>query len=112
MPFFNTNDIEPIEPAPGFPGRFFKSENMTFGHYKVTAGASLHEHHHESEEVLMVVEGEMEITIDGETQIVGPQGVAVVPSNALHSFRVTKDTHLIAVDHPVRTSIGGKTIPG
>ena len=111
MPFFNTNEIEPIEPLPGWKGRYFNSESMTFGFYDVAAGASIHEHHHDSEEVLMVVDGEIEITIDGETQIVGPQSVAVVPSNAPHSLKVIADARLIAADHPIRMTIGGKTLP-
>ena len=109
MPFFDTNEIEPIESVPGFTGRFFNSENMTFAHYSVAAGTSLQEHTHESEEVLMVIDGKLEVTLNGETQVVGPHCVAVIPSNAPHALRMITDTRFIAVDHPVRSSINGKT---
>lgn len=110
MPFFNTDDIKPVESVPGFFGRFFNSENMTFAHYSVAAGESLREHTHESEEVLMVLDGEIEVTLNGETQVVGPRCVAVIPSNVPHALKMLTDTRFIAVDHPVRTTVGGKKV--
>ncbi|MFL2771414.1 MAG: cupin domain-containing protein [Rhodospirillaceae bacterium] len=108
MPFFNKNDLELIEAVPGFFGQFFNSKNMTFGHYSVSAGESLHEHCHEGEEVLMMIKGKMEITLNGKTKVIGPHDVVVIPSNAPHSLRMVTDTNFIAVDHPVRDSINGK----
>jgi mannose-6-phosphate isomerase-like protein (cupin superfamily) len=87
MPFIDTKAIEIKEPRPGWKGRFFSSASMTFGHYEIEAGAWIHAHDHPNEEVWHVLEGELEVTIAGETHIAGPGGVAVVPPNTTHSVK-------------------------
>lgn len=52
----DTSQLRVKEPLPGWKGRFFKSANMTFGYYSVSAGASIHEHSHANEEVWHVLE--------------------------------------------------------
>jgi len=107
MPFLDTNELTPKEPLPGWTGRFFNSENMTFGYYQTVAGSTLHEHSHPNEEVWHVIDGELEITIDGETQLAGPGVAAMVPPDTPHSVRVRTAGRVIVVDHPLRASIGG-----
>src|SRR5262245_62128804 len=107
MPFIDTNQLKIKEPLPGWKGRFLNSDNMTFGYYTVAAGASIHEHSHPNEEVWHVIEGELEVTIGGESQIAGPGCVAVVPPNTAHSVRALSDGRTIVVDYPLRHFIGG-----
>jgi len=63
--FINTNNLAVIERLPGWNGRYFHSANMTFAHYDFKRGSSIHEHFHPQEEVYEVIEGELELTIDG-----------------------------------------------
>jgi len=107
MPFIDTNQMNIKEPLPGWKGRFFNSNNMTFGYYNVEARASIHEHSHPNEEVWHVIEGELEVSIGGETEVAGPGCVAVVPPDTLHSVRALTDGRAIVVDYPLRQSIGG-----
>ena len=72
----------------------------------IAAGSSIHEHHHPEEEVYEVIEGELEVTIDGKSQIAKPGVVAIVPANARHSVRALIDGRLIVVDHPSRQDFG------
>ena len=51
MPFLDTNSLPVIERLPGWHGRYFHSQNMTFAHYDFTCGSSIHEHFHPEEEV-------------------------------------------------------------
>jgi quercetin dioxygenase-like cupin family protein len=102
MPFVNVNGLKVIERLPGWKGRYFHSPSMTFAHYKFTAGTSIHEHFHPEEEVYEVIEGELEVTIDGRSEIAKPGMVAIVPPNALHSVKALTDGQLIVVDHPAR----------
>ena len=72
MPFVDISSLRVTERLPGWHGRYFHSATMTFAHYDFVRGASIHEHFHLQEEVYEVIEGELEITIDGVAQIVRP----------------------------------------
>lgn len=102
MPFIDTNGLDVIERLPGWYGRFFHSTSMTFAHYDFKRGSSIHEHSHAQEEVYEVIEGELEVTIDGAAQIARPGLVAIVPSNARHSVKALTDGRAIIVDYPAR----------
>ena len=106
MPFLDTSDLKVWERLPGWKGRYFHTAHMTFAHYEFTRGASIHEHHHPEEEVYEVIEGELEVTIDGESQIARPGLVAIVPGNACHSVKALTDGRAIIVDHPARPEFG------
>jgi quercetin dioxygenase-like cupin family protein len=102
MPFVDTDKLKITERLPGWRGRYFHSSNMTFAHYEFDRGASIHEHFHLQEEVYEVIEGELEITIDGVTQIAQPGFVAIVPSNVRHSVKALTGGRVVVVDCPSR----------
>jgi len=106
MPFVDTNGLKVIERLPGWKGRYFHSASMTFAHYEFAAGSTIHEHFHPEEEVYEVIDGELEVTIDGKSQVAKRGVVAVVPANSLHSVRALTDGRLIVVDHPSRPDFG------
>ena len=58
------------------------------------------------EEVYEVIEGELELTIDGKGEIAKSGMVAIVPANIRHSVRALTDGRLIVVDHPARPDFG------
>jgi len=107
MPFVDVSGLNVIERLPGWYGRYFHSASMTFAHYDFKRGSSIHEHSHGQEEVYEVVEGELEVTIEGEAAIVRPGVVAIVPSNARHSVKALSDGRAIIVDYPLRREISG-----
>ena len=102
MPFVDTSSLNVIERLPGWHGRYFHSSSMTFAHYDFTRGASIHEHFHPQEEVYEVIEGELEVTIDGITQIARAGLVAIVPANVRHSVKALTGGTAIIVDYPLR----------
>jgi quercetin dioxygenase-like cupin family protein len=102
MPFIHRDAMKTAEPLPGWRGRFWRSESMSFAHYTIAAGSSIHEHHHPNEEVWLVIEGELEVTVAGESQKAGPGCVAVVPPNAPHAVRALSDGRAVVANHPVR----------
>jgi quercetin dioxygenase-like cupin family protein len=102
MPFIDTRTLDVIERLPGWFGRYFHSPSMTFAHYDFTSGSSIHEHFHPQEEVYEVIEGELEVTIDGVTQIARAGMVAIVPANVRHSAKALTDGRVIIVDYPLR----------
>jgi quercetin dioxygenase-like cupin family protein len=106
MPFVDTRILPVIERLPGWNGRYFHSAHMTFAHYDFTLGSSIHEHFHPEEEVYEVIEGELEVMIDGVAQIARAGLVAIVPSNVRHSVKALTDGRAIIVDHPTRPDFG------
>ena len=101
MTFIDTNKLIAIERLPGWRGRYFDSPSMTFAHYEFDAGASIHEHHHPQEEVWQVIEGELEITINGVTQRAGAGFAGIVPPDTPHSVKATASGKAIVVDYPL-----------
>jgi hypothetical protein len=71
--FIETGQLKVKEPREGWRGRFFHSRTMTFAYYTVVAGAWIHKHSHPNDEVWNVVDGQLEITIAGETRVAGPR---------------------------------------
>ena len=106
MPIVDTDRLKVIERLPGWRGRFFHSEHMTFVHYAFDAGAAIHEHHHPEEEVYEILKGEIEIAIEGVTHRARPGLVAIVPAGVRHGVRALTDGELIVVDHPARRELG------
>ena len=105
MPLVDVSKLNVIERLPGWHGRYFHSASMTFAHYDFKRGSSIHEHSHLQEEVYEVVEGELEVTIDGTVGIARPGLVAIVPSHARHSVKALSDGRAIIVDYPLRQEI-------
>jgi quercetin dioxygenase-like cupin family protein len=105
MPFVDVSSLNIIERLPGWHGRYFHSASMTFAHYEFKRGASIHEHFHVQEEVYEVVDGELEVTIEGAVEIVRLGVVAIVPSNARHSVKALTDGRAIIVDYPLRREL-------
>jgi quercetin dioxygenase-like cupin family protein len=102
MPFIDTSKLKVTERLPGWNGRYFHSANMTFAYYEFKGGSTIHEHFHPQEEVYDVIDGELELTIDGETRVIRPGIVAIVPSNARHWVKALTDGRAIIVDSPAR----------
>ena len=94
-----------IDPKPlidGYLARFIHTENMTFSFVDVIAGKTLPEHSHMNEQVSIMLEGEFELTLNGEQIRFGPGEVIVIPSNAKHSGLAVTDCKLLDVFYPVR----------
>ena len=102
MPFVDSSSLNVVERLPGWYGRYFHSSSITFAHYDFKRGSSIHEHFHPEEEVFEVIEGELEVTIDGATQVARAGLVAVVPSDVRHSVKALTDGRAIIVDYPLR----------
>jgi quercetin dioxygenase-like cupin family protein len=102
MPFVDISTLPVTERLPGWHGRYFHSPKMTFAHYDFVRGATIHEHFHPEEEVYEVIEGELELTIGGVTQIAKPRLIAFVPSGVPHSVKALTDGRVLIVDSPAR----------
>ena len=102
MPFFQLDKNLQKELIPGFKANFVTSENMTFAYWDIQKGSVLPEHSHPHEQVANVIKGKFELTVDGESKVLEPGMVAVIPSNAVHSGKAITDCRIIDVFYPVR----------
>jgi quercetin dioxygenase-like cupin family protein len=102
MPFVDINQLAAIERLPGWRGRYFQSPSMTFAHYEFDAGASIHEHSHPQEEVWQVIEGVLDITINGVTERSGPGCAGVIPPETRHHVQAITSGKALVVDYPLR----------
>jgi quercetin dioxygenase-like cupin family protein len=102
MVFQNLNDIMEREIVPGYRARFLHSENMTLAYWDVDQGAALPEHSHPHEQIANVLEGRFELTVAGESRILEPGQVAVIPSDVPHSGRAITACKLLDAFHPCR----------
>jgi quercetin dioxygenase-like cupin family protein len=105
--FVEVEGLPVLEPRPGWRGRFFHSAHMTFAYYSIAAGAAVHVHSHEAEEVWNVLEGELEVSLAATTKVIHAGHAVIVPAGEAHSVRALGPCRVIVVDHPVRTSVGG-----
>jgi len=102
MPFITLDEQSRREPFPGYTGRFIHTEAVSVAHWTVAEGSGFPEHAHPHEQIAIVTEGRFEFTLEGESRILGPGVVAVIPPSARHSGRALTDCRLIDVFHPVR----------
>jgi quercetin dioxygenase-like cupin family protein len=102
MPVIDITSLPETERLPGWKGRYFHSDTMTFAHYDFMRGSAIHEHFHPQEEVYEVLEGELELTIDGVAHIARPGIAAMVPGGARHSVKALSDGRVLIVDSPRR----------
>lgn len=100
MPFVTLDDIDTEEPIPGFHMKLVHTESMTFTFSKIKAGATFPQEHHPNEQMIAIIEGEMELTLGEETEILRPGKVAIILSDMPHSGRAITDCQMIEAFHP------------
>ena len=100
--WINWDEVEEREPVAGFRGRFVHTDGMTIVMWNASAGAELPLHDHPHEMVVNVLEGELELTVDGETRSVRPGEIVVIPGGVPHQARAVTDCRILDAFHPVR----------
>ena len=94
--------LEPRELIPGHRGRFVHSERTTHVYWEIDEGARLPEHSHPHEQIVNMLEGTYELTVDGETFVLGAGDVLVIPGGATHSGGARSPCRILDVFSPVR----------
>ena len=95
-------DLPPKELAPGLTGYYAHGNNMTLGLVEIKAGSNLPLHHHLHEQITYILEGQLDMTIDGKECKLTTGMYYVIPSNVLHGAVAVTDCKVIDVFNPVR----------
>lgn len=96
------SEIKERQLAKGIKGRYFHTDNNTFGFVEIEKGAILPAHSHIHEQTTQVTEGQLEMTIDGIVQVLKPGMITLIPSNAVHSARALSYCKVTDIFFPVR----------
>jgi quercetin dioxygenase-like cupin family protein len=102
MPQIALTDRPVLEIFPGFRARIVHSDRMSFSWVEIEAGAPFAEHHHPHEQVVNVLEGELELVVEGSTHRLVPGQVFVIPPHARHHGRAITSCRVLDVFAPVR----------
>jgi quercetin dioxygenase-like cupin family protein len=95
-------DERELKLADGIVARVVTGESMTVAHVKLAKGAVLAEHKHVNEQIVNVMEGELELEVEGKKQRLVPGKVLILPPNIPHSGRAITDVYVVDAFHPVR----------
>lgn len=98
----NLDDLPSKEVFPGFIGKFVHSNSMTFAYWDIKKGSTVPEHSHIHEQVVNMLEGEFELTVEGKPHHLLPGMVYTIPSNVKHSGRAITTCRILDVFTPVR----------
>lgn len=102
MPFVALGQLPSKEIVTGYYGRTIHTGTMTFMYWTVDAGAVMPHHAHLHEQVAHVLRGKFELTIGGETQVLEPGMVAVIPPHIVHGGKALTACELLDVFNPER----------
>lgn len=102
MPFVNTATLNTKEVIPGYTGRTIHTGTLTLMYWTVEAGAAMPLHTHLHEQVSHVLEGQFELTVGEETQLLSPGIVAVIPPHVPHGGRAITRCELLDIFNPER----------
>jgi quercetin dioxygenase-like cupin family protein len=75
---------------------------MSISYVDLDAGAAMPEHEHVNEQVVNVIEGELELIVNGEPRVLKAGVVEVLPPNVPHGAKAITDCRVIDVFQPVR----------
>lgn len=90
-------EVEPVEFVPGLEFRPVLGENTLTNFVRFEPHTEAPVHVHEEEQIVIVLEGEFEFSIDGDVRTMRPGDVAVIPPWVPHGAR-TLDTRCTEVD--------------
>jgi quercetin dioxygenase-like cupin family protein len=82
------DDLQAIPPqllADGYLARAVQGDRLTLAVVEVEPAAVLPEHHHENEQLGLVIEGSVVFRVGDETQTLGPGGIWRIPANTPHT---------------------------
>lgn len=102
MPAYQLMELPERELLPGYFGRFVHTDRMTLVSWNIRAGSPLPEHSHPHEQIATLLEGEYEMTVDGQVHQMRAGSVVVIPGGVRHSGLAKSECRIIDVFQPPR----------
>ena len=105
MTYWELNNLKEITLAEGIRARVIAGENITITHVTLDKGAILPEHKHPQEQIVNVIEGELELTVEGQEYVLTRGRVFTLAPNQPHSGRALTEVYVIDVFQPNRADL-------
>lgn len=105
MPVHRLDQVPTRELFPGFTTRLVHTPAVTYSFVECEAGAPFPEHRHPHEQTVIVLDGELEVQMDGETYRLTPGMVLPIPGNTPHAGRAVVTSRVLDVFSPVREDL-------
>jgi quercetin dioxygenase-like cupin family protein len=102
MPFVELDKLPTKEIIKGYHGRAIHTGTTSYMYWTVEEGAAIPIHSHMHEQVAHVLKGKFELTVDGETRVLEPGTVAVIPPHVKHGGKAITPCELLDVFVPER----------
>src|SRR5215213_1825856 len=97
MPFVEINQLSSKEVVKGYTGRAIHTGTISLMYWNVEEGAAIPVHSHVHEQIAHVLKGRFELTVGGETRILEPGTVAVIPPHIIHGGKAITACQLLDV---------------
>lgn len=98
----NLSNIPSKEIIPGYHGKLVHSEHMSIAFWEVNKDAEVPEHSHMNEQIMHVMEGNFEFTLDGKTKVYHPGDIVIIEPHKKHSGKALTPCKLMDVFSPTR----------
>jgi quercetin dioxygenase-like cupin family protein len=95
-------DIPAKQLMEGITGHYAHGSNMSFGYVTVKAGTQMPVHQHVHEQITYILEGQLDMFIDGQKHSLTAGMYYVLPSNIPHGAHAVTDCTVIDVFSPAR----------
>ena len=95
-------NIKPKELAPGITGYYAHGEKETFGYIELKKGSKVPLHSHINEQITYMIEGQLDMVIDGIACSLTAGMYHIIPSNVLHSAVAITDCKVTDAFAPAR----------
>ncbi|MBT8313281.1 MAG: cupin domain-containing protein [Maribacter sp.] len=96
------SEIESKEIIPGYQGKLVHTQNMSLAFWEVEQGAEVPEHSHKNEQVMQVLEGRFEFTLNDSTNVYVPGDMVIIAPHIPHSGKALTACKLMDVFSPTR----------
>ena len=102
MPLIQIDQLSVREIFPGLRARLIHSDRVSHSWVEVDQDATFPEHQHPHEQIVSILEGTLELVVEGVTHRLSPGHVFVIPPGARHSGRAITACRVLDAFAPVR----------
>jgi quercetin dioxygenase-like cupin family protein len=105
------SQLAPDRPYPGLERRTFDAAGATVNEYRFAPGGRFPVHSHPQEQITLIEEGEIEITIGGEVTALAAGNWSVIPGDVPHGIQAgERGARVIAIIVPRRSGADSYTV--